>query len=93
MTQSEFFERMNDIFRAFGLTPPETGTPIERCTTKFNELDEAIKRFTDLNIAAKNFMDSFKLHYHGFPSKLDWYEIHALQRAVNAIHCASDEEP
>lgn len=42
-------------------------------------------RFAEFATAFDAFMASFANHYHGFPGKLEWPEIHALKRAREAL--------
>ncbi len=34
--------------------------------------------------ATEDFLESFKAHYHGFPGKLEWPEIHVLKQKLDA---------
>ena len=36
-----------------------------------------------LENVAQAFLDSFPKHYHGFPGKLEWWELHALKQALD----------
>lgn len=34
--------------------------------------------------ASRGFLESFPRHYHGFPGKMQWWEIHALKQSLEA---------
>jgi chromosome segregation ATPase len=40
--------------------------------------------------AARTFLDSFPRHYHGFPGKLEWFEIHGLKQKLEAFDAIKD---
>jgi hypothetical protein len=39
-------------------------------------------RVRELEEVGQAFFASFPKHYHGFPSKLEWFEIHRLKQAL-----------
>lgn len=45
-----------------------------------------------LRKAAEAFEQSFAKHYHGYPSKMEWPEIHVLKQALTATRTGGGDE-